>query len=139
MLEALYALSLFLIIISILPIGIRSIGQTEQFHVRHSNMEWLIFVNQLKKELRMSDAVEVYGSVLVLRKSGEVIHYEKYGETIRRRVNQKGHETVLMSVKNVRYEPEGSGTRILVENLYGKQQAALLYSYIEMRLEDAAQ
>lgn len=135
MLEMLYAFSIFLLIISFFPLSFKYIFQNDPLDARTQTMEWAVFVNQLKKELRLSDGMMVSPNRIVLNKNGQAILYEVYGKSIRRRVDMKGHEVVLQQVKSVKFEQIRDGVKMTVEDIYHQTHSAAIHSYIELEEE----
>lgn len=136
MLEMLYAFSIFLLIISFFPLSFKYIFQNDPLDARTQTMEWAVFVNQLKKELRLSDGMTVSPNRIVLSKNGQAILYEVYGTSIRRRVDMKGHEVVLQQVKSVNFEQITDGVKVTVGDSYHQTHSATVHSYIELEEEN---
>nr|WP_275950903.1 competence type IV pilus minor pilin ComGF [Cytobacillus citreus] len=139
MLEMLYAFSIFLLIVSFFPLCMKYLLDNEGLEARVSRMEWQVFVSQLKKELRLSEGLEVYENKVILRKNGQNVIYEKYGTNLRRRVNYEGHEIVLQKVDTFNFTPIQDGMKLTVKDLYHQSHSALLFSYIELEEENAAE
>ncbi|QED48615.1 hypothetical protein FSZ17_15935 [Cytobacillus dafuensis] len=139
MLEMLYAFSIFLLIVSFFSICMKFLLDNKGLEARVSRMEWQVFVSQLKKELRLSEGLEVYENKIILRKNGQNVSYEKYGTNMRRRVNNEGHEIVLQKVDSFNFTPIRDGMKLTVEDLYNQSHSALLFSYINLEEEHAAE
>lgn len=69
----------------------------------HKNyLEWELFQHYLVDESRRAIRIETINNQLIMTMSnGDRIKYEKYGDIIRRRVNEKGHEPVLLGMKEM--------------------------------------
>ncbi|WP_409972334.1 competence type IV pilus minor pilin ComGF [Bacillus sp. Bva_UNVM-123] len=132
MLEMLYAFSIFLIIIAFFPISFTLLFHNERFDAAAQNMEWNVFINQLKKEIRLADEVHVSNGRLLLKKNGQDVLYEKYRTSIRRRVDYSGHEVVLQKIDTVQFEKIKDGVRITVKNNFSETFTAPVYSYLEL-------
>ncbi|MEH7124510.1 competence type IV pilus minor pilin ComGF [Bacillus sp. JJ1773] len=130
MLEMLYAFSIFLLVVSFFPLFFKYIMENEQLENRLRRMEWHVFVNQIKKELRLADEINVSDNRLVLTKHGQIILYEKHGTNLRRRVDFKGHEIVLQQVDSFRFSPIHDGVKLTLNDLNGQKYSVLLYSFI---------
>ncbi|MGE8204498.1 competence type IV pilus minor pilin ComGF [Heyndrickxia sp. NPDC080065] len=96
-------LSLLLIsmILSFFPLFIKVFEQINHSLSTEEDYEWNLFVIQLRKELRISDKWKVTDNKLYLDVNDEKVMYEQYGNLIRRRVNEMGHEVVLQRVKAI--------------------------------------
>lgn len=95
---------------------------------RVQQMEWEVFCNQIKKEIRVCTSAAVINGRLVLTNNTDTIIYEKYGNTLRRRVNSTGNETLLQNVSSYSFVMVKNGVMITVTDLTGKNYRAVLYS-----------
>lgn len=136
MLEMLYAFSIFLLVISFFPICIKYLLDHEQLEAKTKRMEWYVFVNQLKKELRLAEEIVVTDDRLFLRKHGQDILFEKYGENLRRRVDYRGHEIVFQKVDAFKFSPLQNGVKLTLIDYYNQSYSASLYSYINLGKDD---
>lgn len=132
MLEMLYAFSIFLLIVAFIPLSFKFLFQNERFEARTQTMEWNVFINQLKKEVRLSDDVAVLSGRLILQKNGQEVLYEKYRTSIRRRVNFTGHEVVLQQIDSVQFNKLKDGVMITVEDMFNQSYSAKVYSYLQL-------
>jgi len=138
MLEMLYAFSIFLLFAAFFPLSMRYLLQHDDLEARSKVLEWNVFMNQLKKELRMAESFQVLsGERITLNKSGQVILYEKNGTNIRRRVDAKGHEIVFQAVDTVHFENINNGVKLTVRDVYDQQLTASLYSYVQLEEANA--
>jgi len=96
------------------------------------NIEWEIFAQQLKKEVRMSQSIHIDQNKLFLYENGETVQYEWYSNKIRRRVNVSGHEVVLQGVEMVQFSSISNGVKVIVKDQYKQQKEAEIRSYLNM-------
>lgn len=129
--EMICAFSIFLIIVSFFPLCLRLLYQDGFVEEPLQKMEWEVFIGQTKKEVRMSDQVSVSNNRLTLVSDGESIMYEKYGSTVRRRVNLKGHETVLQNIKTITFEKVVNGVRIRVVDNFDQSEAQIIRTILD--------
>jgi competence protein ComGF len=116
--EMLVSFTLFLIIVSFLPIIIPLAKQTYNPDFSMNEMEWEIFINQLAMEYREAKEVKIHASTLTLKmENNQVITYERYEDKIRRRVDESGHEVVLQHIKSIMYEQHKE--RLLIRSTDG--------------------
>jgi competence protein ComGF len=116
--EMLVSFTLFLIIVSFLPIIIPLAKQTYNPDFSMNEMEWEIFVNQLAMEYREAKEVGIHATTLTLKmENNQIITYERYEDKIRRRVDESGHEVVLQHIKNIMYEQQKE--RLLIRSTDG--------------------
>lgn len=137
MLEMLYAFSIFLLIVSLFPLCLKYLLGNDQHEAKTKKMEWYVFVNQLKKELRLSEDLEVYDNRILLKKHGQEILYERYGPSLRRRVDYKGHEIVLQQVDTYQFTRIPDGVKLTLKDMYNQSYSILLYSYINLEKDYA--
>lgn len=132
LLEMLFAFSIFLVIVAFLPITYRQILDRSPVEIRIQKLEWEVFMSQIKKEVRMSDKIAVRNDRIILERDGSSILYEKYGTSIRRRVDFSGHEIVLQNIAEVRFSEIGNGAMILVRDSRGNEYTGSARSYMVM-------
>ncbi|MFP7733117.1 competence type IV pilus minor pilin ComGF [Priestia aryabhattai] len=116
--EMLVSFTLFLIIVSFLPIIIPLAKQTYNPDFSMNEMEWEIFINQLAMEYREAKEVKIHASTLTLKmENNQIITYERYEDKVRRRVDESGHEVVLQHIKSIMYEQQKE--RLLIRSTDG--------------------
>lgn len=130
LLEALFAFSIFTTIIFFLTPVLQLLLNNSDSHERLQEMEWQVFCSQIKKEIRVSSKAEVLSGKLVLTNNNETIYFEKYNNTLRRRVNSTGHEIILQNVSIVSFNREGQAVRINVTDKWGNEYSTLVHSFI---------
>ncbi|MBM7363814.1 competence type IV pilus minor pilin ComGF [Priestia taiwanensis] len=115
LLESLLALSITIVIVSLLPLFIQLLHNDFQKKEGLHMFEWEIFLQQAQMELRGSQKVTVStNDLLFIGKEGERIMYEKKNGKLRRRVNGAGHEVLLQHVDTIRFIPIEQGIIIKV-------------------------
>ena len=132
MLEMLYAFSIFLLVVSFFPLFFNYFLGNDQIEARLKRMEWHVFVNQIKKELRLAEDINVSDNRLAFTKHGQIILYEKHGNNLRRRVDFKGHEIVLQQVESFQFSPLHDGVKLTLTDLYNQTYSVLLYSFVSL-------
>ncbi|WP_240056582.1 competence type IV pilus minor pilin ComGF [Bacillus mesophilum] len=131
MLDALYGFTVFLLIMSLIPLTMNHIIQSSETNKIIAKMEWNIFIQQLKKEVRLSEGgIEVANGKLIVRKNQQQISYEKYGSNIRRRVNGTGHEIVMQNVRDVTYEEQRKSLVIRMIDTKDETHTSLITPFI---------
>lgn len=133
--DMLVAFSGFLMMIAFLPLGMKIILPNEYSNERFQKLEWEVFHSQIKKEVRISNAVFVEKERVILLKNGDRITYEKFGTNIRRRVNTSGHEVILQNVASLRFEPLSEGYSITVIDTNGDKHHANVRSFIPIEVQ----
>ncbi|WP_051968184.1 MULTISPECIES: competence type IV pilus minor pilin ComGF [Neobacillus] len=131
LIEVLYALAIFSIIIFFIQPVLQMILDHRDSNASLQNMEWQVFCAQLKKEIRFASHVEVVSGKLFLKNDNdETVIYEKYGSNLRRRVNFTGHEIVLQNVDQYIFSLQRNAVKVTVKHLNGKVQSFIGYSLI---------
>lgn len=131
LIEVLFAFSIFITIVFFMVPVLQIVLDNKDSSIRLQEMEWEVFCSQIKKEIRISSKAEVVSGRLVLTNNNETITYEKYGSTIRRRVNSSGHETLLQNVLSVTFTRINNSVKIKVKDVWGKEYIVMVFSYIQ--------
>ncbi|MGA9227103.1 MAG: competence type IV pilus minor pilin ComGF [Mesobacillus sp.] len=131
-LEMLLSLLTFLLIASVLPVGMRVILDDGMVESGIRRMEWEIFRSQVKKEVRSADEMTVNPEKIMMKIDGKVILYEKYGTSMRRRVDFQGHEILMQNLSSFRFERIEEGFRMTASDLNGVQHSAKFQNYIKV-------
>ncbi|WP_243504871.1 competence type IV pilus minor pilin ComGF [Cytobacillus oceanisediminis] len=132
MLEMLFAFSIFSMIVSLLPVSFNFLFQDWKMEARTQRLEWHVFINQLKKEIRLADTADISPVSIVLTIDGKSVIYEKYGSNLRRRVDMKGHEIVLQKLDAITFSSFNGGVEINVSDNFDQEQSAFLYYLMDM-------
>ncbi|PLR99923.1 competence protein comGF [Bacillus sp. T33-2] len=130
----LFAFSIFCMVVSFLPLGIRSALEPAVMDSRLQRLEWEVFNSQVKKELRTAEKIMVQNEKLIMILEGQTILYERYGSNIRRRVDYSGHEILLQNIAEVRYEMTENGVEIFVEDQRGDAHSSTVRSFIDLEV-----
>lgn len=131
-LEMLLSLLTFLMIASVFPVGMRVILDNGLIESGIRRMEWEIFSSQVKKEIRSADEMTVNRENIMMKIDGKVIFYEKYGTSIRRRVDFQGHEILLQNLSSFRFERIEEGFEMTAWDLNGVKHFAKFQNYIKV-------
>lgn len=128
LIEALITLACFLIIVSFMPLVFKVISVNENIDERKQKIEWLVFIQQLKKEVRVAEKISLDNrGVLILLIDNQSISYEKYGDKLRRRVNGAGHEVVLQKLQSVQFEVKEDNMVLIYKNIFQKEYRSSFY------------
>lgn len=119
LLEMLIALSIYLFIATFL-VKAMPLLKHYLFSDHDRQMEWEVFLNQAKMEIRSSETLWIEKGKVYLLNDGRTIQYEQYGTMIRRRVNGEGHEPLLLNVKDVAFIVDGKWLEIRAQFSTGK-------------------
>lgn len=123
LLEMLFALSLFLLILSFITSTVSLLRYHGSGTTASTEMTWTLFVQQTKKEMREALAIDIGEGVMDVLIKGEhgmeTISYEQYGYVLRRRVNGAGHEVLLYDVTTFTIKPVYRGVQLTIEHENG--------------------
>jgi len=124
LLELLISLSITMVITSLLTPLLNTFYDKSNLEL--NKLEWEVFVQQVKLEVRASNELTVKGNTLYLKgpTSTQVVSYEPYQGSIRRRVNSTGHEVILQNIASVEYIPESKGVTVLIKDRNGLNYSA---------------
>ncbi|MCM3566626.1 competence type IV pilus minor pilin ComGF [Neobacillus mesonae] len=132
LIEVLLALTIFMIVISFVTPIFHVILEQKESKIRLQTMEWEVFCNQFKKEIRFSTKAEVIGTgQLLLTKGSDTVSYERYETNIRRRVNFTGHEIVLQHVSTYSFTLLKNAVKVTVTDSWGKEHSVIAYPLVE--------
>lgn len=90
-------------------------------------MEWEVFLNQTKREVRSSEKIRLTYNRILLYTDTRLVLYEKYGSFLRRRVDGKGHEILLYNIRSFNFEPITDGVKIKIHHKNGRLYEEELY------------
>lgn len=93
-------------------------------------LEWEVFLNQAKKEVRKSNSMNVVNKTLQLAIGSDVVTIEKYQDKLRRRINGTGHDLMLQNIADVKFVNHHSSVEILVTDKQGKAYRGTLWTYM---------
>jgi competence protein ComGF len=128
--EALLGLAAFCLLAALLPLSFQVFSKVDQGNSRLQTMQWEVFSNQIKKEIRMSQKINPQVNRLFLTRETDSILYEKFGTNVRRRVNLTGNEILLQNVKNIQFDSIKNGTIVKVEDIWSRKYSFTTRSYI---------
>jgi competence protein ComGF len=128
--EALLGLAAFCLLAALLPLSFQVFSKVDQGNSRLQTMQWEVFSNQIKKEIRMSQKINPQVNKLFLTRETDSILYEKFGTNVRRRVNMTGNEILLQNVKNIQFDSIKNGTIVKVEDIWSRKYSFTTRSYI---------
>lgn len=133
--EMLVAFMAFCMLVSFLPLGLRTVLRDDHMERRAQRLEWEVFYSQIKKEARLASKISIQPDKLILEKTGETIIYEKYGSNIRRRVNYTGHEILLQNITTLQFARVTEGYSIAVTATDGNKYSANIRVFIPIEVE----
>ncbi len=115
LLETLFSLVLFLMIISISTSSIKSFVKRNYSYESVNRLELDNFIKEVQKEANKSISFTVHSDLLLFEEFNQVtISYRKYATIIRRQKLGLGHEIVLQNIRDIKFE-QISERQILVK------------------------
>ncbi len=105
LLETLFSLIIFIIIISITTSSLKSfVNRNNQFE-SVNKLEWDNFIKEVQKEANKSISFTIYSDMLIFEDSIHVTSsYRKYATIIRRQKLGTGHEIVLQNIRSIEFQ-----------------------------------
>lgn len=131
LIEVLFSLTIFSIIVFFIGPVFHITMEHKESRADLQAMEWAVFCSQFKKEVRNSTKAEVLSGTLHLTKETETVQYEKYQNSLRRRVNSSGHEILLQNVSESSISILKNAIKITVKDLSGREYSVIAYSLID--------
>lgn len=134
--EVLLSFSVMTVVVSIMPLCFLLLLDNKNGEESVQRLEWEVFSSQIKKEIRMSQSIQVSPERIFLTRDGKMIIYEKYGSQIRRRVDFTGHETLLQNIQSVHFEKISNGVRVSVNDINQQAFTVAIYSFIKVEVKE---
>jgi competence protein ComGF len=131
MAEMLLSVMLFLMIASMLPLGMKIILEHRVAETLERKMEWEVFSSQVKKEIRSAQQMTVQPDRLFMKIDGQIILYEKYNSSMRRRVNFQGHEILVQNLSSFSFGKIADGVEIKARDLKGRDYQVRVYQFYQ--------
>jgi competence protein ComGF len=131
LIEMILSLFIFLVIVSMLPIGVRTVLDEGVFESGIRRMEWEVFSSQVKKDIRTADQITILVDKLLLKKNGKIILYEKYGSNMRRRVDYQGHEIMIQNLSGFQFGEIKEGVEIMATDLNGDLYTVRVHNHFQ--------
>lgn len=109
LLEVVVTLSIVSSCVLLFSFAIAQISSTRTVIKDDRQIEWHLFVNQLAYELADSEDVSASRERLSMKRVGgtsgksETITYERYFKLIRRQVDSRGHQPILLEVSTITF------------------------------------
>ncbi|WP_169891127.1 competence type IV pilus minor pilin ComGF [Litchfieldia alkalitelluris] len=128
LIEMLVSLSIVLVIVALFVPVLQVMHEKQK--VEMNRMEWEVFYQQTKLEIKESVQIKVTPSILyVTTVNGQVVSYEKYQDKLRRRVNGTGHEIQLQNISSAKFLALPNGVELSVVDLSGKNYNRRFFTY----------
>lgn len=131
MLEMLLSFMVFLLIASMLPLGMKIILTDRVTTDAVRQMEWEVASNQVKKEIRSAEQLTIQPDKLLLKMDGQFILYEKYGNNMRRRVNYLGHEILMQNLSSFHFEKIADGVELKAVDIDGTGYSVRIHQFYQ--------
>ncbi|MFD2681236.1 competence type IV pilus minor pilin ComGF [Bacillus seohaeanensis] len=131
--EALLSFCIFLTISFSLLICMKGLHVVEEKLIPPQYYEWNLFRDSFRTEFRGATLGGIAEDSISFYVDNKEVLYEKYADSIRRRVNRKGHEIVLQKINEVNFSMRKNGVQMEVEFTNGEKAVSRLYNY---KMED---
>jgi competence protein ComGF len=131
MVEMLLSVLLFLLVASMLPLGMKIILDQRVADNAVRKMEWEVFSSQVKKEIRSAEQLTVQTDKLLMKVDGQFILYEKYASGMRRRVNYQGHEILVQNLSSFSFAKIANGVEIKAKDIQEKDYSVRIHQFYQ--------
>ncbi|WP_285289156.1 competence type IV pilus minor pilin ComGF [Bacillus sp. ISL-41] len=131
MAEMLLSVMLFLMIASMLPLGMKIILEHRVAETLERQMEWEVFSSQVKREIRSAQQMTVQPDRLFMKIDGQIILYEKYNSSMRRRVDFQGHEILVQNLSSFSFGKIADGVEIKARDLKGRDYQVRVHQFYQ--------
>ncbi|WP_172655796.1 competence type IV pilus minor pilin ComGF [Rossellomorea aquimaris] len=121
LIDSLLTFTVFCMISLCIPLIMKGFSTIKNDMVPPHYYEWNLFNESLKDELWRGEGVVVTPDKIFFIVSGQAISYEKYNQSIRRRVNNRGHEVVLQAVDSFSFASIIQGVHMELEFVGGEK------------------
>jgi competence protein ComGF len=133
LLEMLLSFTIFIMIASFIPLFLQLAAFPSEKN-KLNLLEWEVFLQQAKIEIREASELEVKDGVLYLKNLyGQNVSYEQYNHSLRRRVDGTGHEILLKNIKSVSFQIVTNGCIVVVTDLNENEFRAKIKSLQPIR------
>jgi competence protein ComGF len=133
LLEMLLSFTIFIMIASFIPLFLQLAAFPSEKN-KLNLLEWEVFLQQAKIEIREASELEVKDGVLYLKNLyGQNVSYEQYNHSLRRRVDGTGHEILLKNIKSVSFQIVTNGCIVVVTDLNENEFRAKIKSLQSIR------
>lgn len=129
MAEMLLSVLLFSLIASMLPLGMKIILDHRAADSVERKMEWEVFSSQVKREIRSAQQLTVQPDKLLMKVDEQVILYEKYASSMRRRVDFQGHEILMQNLSSFSFSNMADGVEIKARDLNGTDYSVRVHQF----------
>ncbi len=121
LIESLLSFTIFCMISLCIPLIMNGFSTIKNDLVPPHYYEWNLFNESLRYELWRGESVEITPDKISFMVNGESISYEKYNQSLRRRVNNRGHEVVLQAVDSFSFASIIQGVHLDLEFVGGER------------------
>ncbi|MBS4176355.1 competence type IV pilus minor pilin ComGF [Lederbergia citrea] len=127
LIEAMMVMVILSIVMGLIPLVFQGFAAIDRTIAVEEDYEWNLFLIQLRDELRDHDRLLIYKNRIFIEKHNQSILYESYGDVLRRRVNNLGHEIVLQKINTIRFSENGQVLFLNVDFLSGTKEEAQFF------------
>jgi competence protein ComGF len=137
LLDALLSFIVFFIISLSFPLIMKGFETIKTDSVPPRYYEWNLFSENLRNEIWNGENIMISPEQISLDKEGERITYERYQNSIRRRVNERGHEVVLQSIHSLTFFEVPQGVKVEVDFERGEKMESEFYYFHMEKTQEA--
>ncbi|OIU71074.1 competence type IV pilus minor pilin ComGF [Rossellomorea aquimaris] len=135
LLDALLSFMIFTVISLSFPLVIKGLHIIQKESIPPRYYEWNLFSESLRMEMWGGSDLLYSPEEITFESNGKTITYERYQDSVRRRVGGLGHEVVLQGVDSYIITEVPQGIKISVVFKEGENVESEFYHYKEIRPE----
>jgi competence protein ComGF len=135
LLDAMLSFLIFSVISLSFPLVIKGLQVIQKESIPPRYYEWNLFSESLRMEMWAGSDVLYSHEEVTFESDGKIITYERYQDSVRRRVGGLGHEVVLQGVDSFDITEVPHGLKISVVFKEGENVESEFYHYKEKQAE----
>ncbi|XXM73762.1 competence type IV pilus minor pilin ComGF [Lysinibacillus sphaericus] len=135
LLDALLSFMIFSVISLSFPLVIKGLQVIQKESIPPRYYEWNLFSESLRMEMWRGSNLMYSPEDITFESSGKTITYERYQDSVRRRVGGLGHEVVLQGIDSFVITKVPQGIKISVVFKEGENVESEYYHYKEIQPE----
>ncbi|MCA1054807.1 ComGF family competence protein [Rossellomorea aquimaris] len=135
LLDAMLSFLIFSFLSLSIPLIIKGLHTIEKESIPPRYYEWNLFSESLRMEVWGGSGFLFSNEGITFESNGKVITYERYQDSIRRRVDGQGHEVVLQGIDSFEFSEVPKGIMVSVVFKEGESVESEFYHYTDIQTE----
>lgn len=131
LLEMLFVLMIVLSATALLPIMFSVLSKWLIVPNQLHPFEWEVAIGQLTMDVREATEITIQNEELQLTFNQDIISFEKFNDSLRRRVNGQGHEIILQHIHSLEFHYANNGVRVNILDLEGNKYEKIIFRWVD--------